>query len=171
MLSPPKPDLGEPNLEEALAWSEAHDATAGQSRRAGTAFDYGNITFELENGAVGVLMVSHAPYLRSALAPDVELHGSEASISIGRYTGDLRIARKPGESELLEAVPAPDAPNNFADLVYPGLLATMAQEPTEAPGLHDGWRVQVFTDAAVASAQRGAWVETAEFDAAERGLG
>ena len=121
VLSPPKPDLGEPNLEEALAWSESHDATAGESRRAGTAFDYGNLTFELDNGGVGVLMVSHAPYLRSALAPDVELHGSEASISIGRFTGDLHIARKPGESELLEAVPEPDAPNNFRDMVHPGL--------------------------------------------------
>ena len=165
VLTPPKPDLGEPNLEEALAWSESHDATAGESRRAGTAFDYGNLTFELDNGGVGVLMVSHAPYLRSALAPDVELHGSEASISIGRFTGDLHIARKPGESELLEALPAPDAPNNFRDMVHPGLLATMAGEPTEMPELHAGWRVQLFTDAAVASAERGAWVETAEFDA------
>ena len=41
----------------------------------------------------------------------------------------------------------------------------MAGEPTEMPELHGGWRVQIFTDAAVASAERGAWVETAEFDA------
>ena len=59
----------------------------------------------------------------------------------------------------------PDAINNFRDMVHPGLLATMAGEPTEVPELHGGWRVQIFTDAAVASAERGAWVETAEFDA------
>ena len=165
VLAPPKPDLGEPNLEEALAWSEAHDATAAESRRKGTAFDYGNLTFEMDNGAVGVLMVSHAPYLRTALAPDVELHGEEASLAINRWTGDIRIARKPGESEHLETVPPPDYLNNFRDMAHPGLLATMAGEPTEVPELHGGWRVQIFTDAAVASAERGTWVETAEFDA------
>ena len=165
VLTPPKPDLGEPNLEEALAWSEAHQPSDATSERVGTAFDYGNLMFELSNGGVGVLMVSHAPYLRTALAPDVELHGTEASLAINRWTGELRIARKPGESELLESVPEPDAVNRFTEHVYAGLQATIAQEDTEQPGLHDGWRVQIFIDAAVASAERGAWVETAEFDA------
>ena len=165
VLSLPKPDIGEVNLEEALAWSEGHPIEDTPSRRAGTAFDYGNLVFELSNGAVGVLMVSHAPYLRTALAPDVELHGTEASISIGLRSGDVRIARRPGESEVLESVPEPETVNRFAEHVYPGLHATMAHEDTEEPGLHDGWRVQVFTDAAVASAERGTWVETAEFDA------
>ena len=34
--------------------------------------------------------------------------------------------------------------------------------------LDDGWRVQLFTDAAALSAKRGAWVELAELDAERR---
>lgn len=164
VLTPPKPDLGEPNLEEALAWSEAHDLVDAPAERAGTAFDYGNLIFELSNGGVGVLTVSHAPYLRTALAPDVELHGTEASLAIYRWTGELRIARNPGESELLEIASEPAGVNRFAEQTYPGLQSTIAQEVTEEPGLHDGWRVQIFIDAATASAERGAWVETEEMD-------
>jgi hypothetical protein len=36
---------------------------------------------------------------------------------------------------------------------------------SDHPGLYDGWRTQVFTEAAVASAKRGEWVELAEMDA------
>jgi len=31
--------------------------------------------------------------------------------------------------------------------------------------MEDGWRVQIFTDAAALSAKRGTWVELAELDA------
>ena len=43
-------------------------------------------------------------------------------------------ARKPGESELLEALPAPDAPNNFRDMVIPACSRPWAGRPPRCRG-------------------------------------
>ena len=61
VLSPPKPDLGPIDLTEALDWGAANPASAATRTRAGTAYDYGAIIWEFHNGAVGAMLLSHAP--------------------------------------------------------------------------------------------------------------
>ena len=164
VISPPKPDLGPIDLTEALDWGEAHAAGAAQRTRRGTAYDYATITWEFHNGALGVMMLSHAPVLRKGLAPEVELHGTEASLSIDRVRHSINLTRANGELDAVEEIPE-NRVNRWADFVLPALRERAAGQPSDHPGLHDGWRTQVFTEAAVESARRGAWVELAEMDA------
>ena len=166
VITGPKPDIGEPTLSEALDWGQAHSVSDSASRREGTAFDYASIQVQFQSGAVGSMMVSHAPFLRKGLAPDLELHGTEASLAIDRTAGTLTLARPDEEPRTLEAVPDPGFGNRFARHVFPAIRERAAGSPSEHPGLEDGWRVQRFVDAAATSARRGAWVELAEMDAA-----
>src|SRR5439155_6452599 len=78
VLTPAKPDRGAVNLDEALRWGES--AVEGGPMRRGTAPDFADVAFVLEGGAVGSLLLSHATYLRKGLAPELELHGDEASL-------------------------------------------------------------------------------------------
>lgn len=164
VITPPKPDLGTPTLEEALQWGKSHDDTGGVAARAGTAFDFADIAVDFGDEIIGSFILSHSKYLRKGLAPELELHGTEASLAFDRAFNRLMIGRPGRDPELLEDVAEPAPVNRFAQFVFPALRARAAGEPSEDPGLHDGWRVQMFTDAAAASAERGAWVETAEFD-------
>jgi predicted dehydrogenase len=161
VLTPAKPDLGPVNLDEALRLGEqpgGGGSSSGNNTRKGTAFDYAAIAFVLQNGAAGSLLLSHAPVLRKGLAPEVELHGTLASLALDRLAGTLTLAR-PGKSpELLETVPDPGHGNRFAKYVFPALRDRAAGKATEHPGLDDGWRVQLFTDAAAESARRGGWM-------------
>ena len=163
VISPPKPDLGPIDLAEALDWGAAHPASAATRTRAGTAYDYGAIIWEFHNGAVGCLLLSHAPALRKGLAPEVELHGSAASVSIDRVRHTVNLAGADGEIDV-EEIPE-DPVNRWASFVLPALAERAAGADCDHPGLYDGWRTQVFTEAAVASAKRGTWVELAEMDA------
>ena len=43
-------------------------------------------------------------------------------------------------------------------------LAGAPRAGSPHPNLHDGWRVQIFTDAAALSAERGGWVELEEIE-------
>src|SRR5262249_32137676 len=179
VITPAKPDLGAVNLDEALRWGDAASGAApvrlgspdlppvGAASRAapdsprtrqGTAFDFADIAFVLENGAVGSMLLSHATYLRKGLAPELELHGTEASLAVDRLTGSLTLVRPGKAPEGLATVPHPGFGNRFARHVFPALRSRRAGQPTEHPGLDDGWRVQLFTDAAALSARRGAWV-------------
>ena len=162
VISPPKPDLGPIDLAEALEWGAAHPASAATRTRAGTAYDYGAIIWEFHNGAVGCLLLSHAPALRKGLAPEVELHGSEASVSIDRVRHTVNLAGTDGEIGV-EEIPE-ERVNRWASFVLPALAERAAGADCDHPGLYDGWRTQVFTEAAVASAKRGTWVELAEMD-------
>ena len=164
VITPAKPDLGTPNLEEALQWGQDHEVRDSERRRKGTAFDYSNVAFILDNGAVGSLIVSHAPFLRKGLAPELEIHGTEASLAVDRSAGRLTLARPGKDPEVLPSVADPGFGNRFAQHVFPALRRRSAGQPTEHPGLEDGWRVQRFTDAAAASAKRGAWVALNELD-------
>jgi predicted dehydrogenase len=137
-VSPPKPDLGQPNLGEAIQWGETHSEVDSQNVRTATPFGFGDVAIEFENGAGGSIMASHAPFLRKGLAPDMELHGTEASLAIDRLKNELTIARIGQNTELLERV--------------------------DDPGLDDGWRVQMFVDAAMLSAKQGRWVELVELN-------
>lgn len=166
VLTPAKPDQGAIHLDEAMQWAErqakGERPAEPQPVRRGTAFDYATIGFELTNGAVGTIMVSHAPYLRKDLAPEIELHGTEASLAVGRTAGTIVSARSGEKPELLDTLPDPGFGNRFAKHVFPGLRERAAGEPSEHPGLDDGYRVQLFTDAAAHSARRGTWVELSE---------
>ena len=164
VITPPKPDLGAINLDEALEWGQAHPANDSPSLRQGTAFDYADIAFEFDNGAVGSLVLSHASCIRKGLAPELELHGSEASLAVDRITNTLRIAKGGEPPELLAQIEDPGFGNRFATHVFPAIRARMEGAGLEHPGLDDGWRVQLFTDAAAQSARRGTWIELAELD-------
>lgn len=167
VITPEKPDLGAVNLEEALRWAQDNPRTAApaaksNSMRRGTAYDYATIALEFPSGAVGTIILSHAPYLRKGLAPDVELHGAEASLALDRMAGTITLVRSGETPRVIETLPDPGFGNRFAKYVFPALRTRAVGEPCEHPGLDDGWRVQLFTDAAVLSAHRGNWVELAE---------
>jgi predicted dehydrogenase len=159
VISPAKPDLGAINLGEALQWGEAHAVRDTPTSRQGTAFDYAAIALQWDSGAVGSLTLSHAPSLRKGLAPELELHGSKASLAIDRISSVLTIARGEQPETEAERIDNPGFGNRFDKYVFPALRAQLAGEPTEHPDLEDGWRVQQFTDAVVRSAQQGGWAK------------
>jgi predicted dehydrogenase len=161
VITPAKPDLGAVNLDEALRWGGEHAAADASRSRRGTAFDFADIALVLENGAIGSLVLSHAPFLRKGLAPEVEMHGTEASLALDRLSGRLSLARVGKDVEVIDTLPDPGFGNRFAKHVFPGLRARIAGEPTEHPGLDDGLVVQRFTDACVLSARQGGWVTIA----------
>ena len=75
--------------------------------------------------------------------------------------------------QIVGMVPSARVPDEFLrhagqieliDITPEAIRRRIAGEPTEHPGLDDGWRIQRFTDAATLSAQRGAWVALAELD-------
>jgi predicted dehydrogenase len=159
VITPAKPDLGAINLEEALAWGESRRLDDNHGTRKGTAFDYATIAFQWQNGAVGRLILSHAPTIRKGLAPELELHGLDASLAIDRISSQLTLARPDEAPSEFERIDNPGFGNRFAKHVFPALRSQIAGQPTDAPNLEDGWRVQLFTDAAVRSAQQGGWAD------------
>ena len=165
MITSAKPDLGEPSLDEALEWAEAHSVGDSAKLRRGTAPDYADILVEFVSGAVGSFKVSHTPFVRKGLSSELELHGTEASLGVDRINNSIMLARSNGDPQVLERVSDPGFGNRFARHVFPAIRERAAGLTSEHPGLEDGWRVQIFTDAAALSAKRGAWVELAELDA------
>lgn len=165
VITPAKPDLGEPSLGEALEWGQAHSKADSSSLRKGTAIDYADILVEFASGAVGSFKVSHAPYVRKGLAPELELHGTEASLSVDRISGTITLARPDEAPRVIETGIDMDLGNRFVQHVFPAVRQRSTGSPCDDPGLHDGWRVQMFADAAAISAKRGTWVELAELDA------
>jgi len=164
VITPPKPDLGEVNLSEALAWAQSHRTDQISKLRKGTASDYASIAFELANGAVGTLVLSHAPFLRKGLAPEIELHGTKASLAVDRIKSIITQVR-PGEDPVItDTIADPGFGNRFAKYVFPALRDHIAGRPSQHPGLEDGYRVQLFTDAAAFSARTGEWVALADVE-------
>ena len=161
VITPAKPDLGAINLGEAIQWGQSHQTGDTANVRKGTAFDYATVSFEWQSGAVGTLILSHAPYLRKGLAPELELHGELASLAVDRIRSTLMLAHPDQEPRLLEKVADPGFGNRFSKHVFPAMRAHPAGVHTEHPSLEDGWRVQLFTDAAAFSAKGGGWVELA----------
>lgn len=166
VVSPAKPDLGQINLSEALNWGGAHDISDSVAKRKGTAFDYANIAFELDGGAIATMTVSHAPFLRKGMVPELEFHGLDASLAVDRVNGRVTLMRGDGPAEVVCSLQDQGWGNRFAVHVFPGLAAMLAGEPTSHPDLEDGYRVQLFTDAAAKSAQEGGWVELSAIDPA-----
>ncbi len=171
-ITPPKPDVGPIDLSEAIAWGESHTSAGSDQHRRGTTFDYADIAVEFHCGVVGSIILSHAPVLRKGLAPELELHGTEASLGIDRVAGAITLSRpaKAGggavDLEVLETVPDSGLGNRFAKHVFPALRERASGDSSEHPGLDDGWRVQVFTDAAALSARTGGWVNLADVEGA-----
>jgi predicted dehydrogenase len=162
ILTPAKPDLGAINLQEALQSTESPAPPSHVPRKQATAFDFAQLALELDRGTVGTIVLSHATFVRKGLAPEVELHGTEASLAIDRLQSRLLLAR-PGASsaEVLEAVADTGWGNRFANYVFPAIRERMTSGRSEHPGLDDGYHVQRFTDAAVLSAREGRWVKLA----------
>ncbi len=166
VVSPAKPDLGAINLGEALAWGTDGKKKEATATRKGTAYDYANISFVMQNGAVGSLILSHAPSVRKGLAPELELHGTEKSLSVDRVRGTLTITSTDQEPEILESFVDEGFGNRFEKHVFPAIRAQLANQDCLHPGLHDGYRVQLFTDAAALSGQKGQWINLADLDPA-----
>ncbi len=161
VLSPAKPDLGEPNLAEALAWGESAEATVA-ARRSPTVPDYAVIQLEMTGGSVGTILLSHTSYVRKGFAPELEIHGTDASMSVDRLTGELRIADSPQPARRWEQIDDLPQRNRFAEHVFPALASGRTGIGSEHPGLDDGWRVQCFIDAALESSRKGTWVPVTE---------
>lgn len=162
VVTPSKLDRGDVNLTEALECGL--QGSLEKSSRKGETVDYANISWEFHGGVVGSLILSHATYLRRGLAPELEFHGTEASLAVDRFHGKVTLARPDGALELVEEVPAGgyDLGNRFRKWVVPALREVMSgksQLDVDVPNLVDGWKAQLFTDAALESSRVGSWVE------------
>ena len=166
VITPAKPNLGDVNLTEAVDWGLAHTATEAPKLRQGTAFDYAAIAIEFPGETVASIILSHSPFLRKGLAPELELHGTLASLAIDRLTGNVTVAYPEEDPQVLETVPNPGFGNRFVRHVFPALRERAGGQTSEHPGLDDGWRVQIFADAAALSARRGEWVDLSEVEEA-----
>ncbi|MBM4074290.1 MAG: hypothetical protein FJ267_01440, partial [Planctomycetes bacterium] len=171
VITPAKPDLGDINLAEAISWGQSHSPSSNQDsnssgstakRRKGTAYDYAAISWELRSGADAVLMVSHSPFVRKGLAPEIELHGTNASLAVDRLRSTVSLFRPGDDKGEPEVVPDPGPVNRFSNYVFPGLRDRIEGKKTDHPGMDDGLAAQLFTDAAAKSAQIGTWVEVNE---------
>jgi len=158
-LTPPKADLGAINLGEALDWGNDGTGEAPSRREAGTV-DYAHLACRYSNGAMGTYLLSHAPSLRKHLAPELELHGTKASLSVDRWSGDVIMVTPDQEKRLVENVPDCAFGNRFAKWVFPALAPIVSGSgPAQGhPDLEDGWIAQKFTDAAAESVREGRWV-------------
>jgi len=167
VITPARFDVGEVNLTEALARGE--QGLAGQKSRKGGTPDYAAMAWVFEGGAVGSFVLSHAPYLRRGLVPELELHGTEASLAVDRFHGRVTRGLPDNTVEVIAEAPAGgfDIGNRFKQWVIPALREVMGgkkQAEVDVPNLHDGWRVQLFTDAVVESSKRETWVELSELE-------
>lgn len=163
VITPAKPDLGPLNLAEAIQFGQQPsaklaDTSSAPTWRRGTAFDYASVAFELEDETVGTLILSHAPFLRKGLAPEIEFHGTLASISVDRLQSTVAVVPSGSVVPQVERIDDPGSGNRFARYVFPALRDRIAGRDSVHPGMNDGCRAQLFTDAAATSAQTGGWV-------------
>jgi len=161
-ITPAKLDFGNVNLTEALECGG--QGTDGVSSRKGNTVDYASIAWEFEGGVVGSIVLSHAPFLRRGLVPELELHGTEASLTVDRFHGKVTIGRPDNSVEVVKKVDPGgfDIGNRFEKWVIPALREVMggkSQLEVDAPNLVDGLKAQLFTDASLKSSKTGEWVD------------
>jgi len=161
-ITPAKLDFGNVNLTEALECGG--QGTDGVSSRKGNTVDYASIAWEFEGGVVGSIVLSHAPFLRRGLVPELELHGTEASLTVDRFHGKVTIGRPDNSVEVVKEVDPGgfDIGNRFEKWVIPALREVMggkSQLEVDAPNLVDGLKAQLFTDASLKSSKTGEWVD------------
>ncbi len=164
VISPAKADLGEINLAEAIAHGDSNSTQESAPSRVGETCDYASIAIEMENGAVGTIVLSHAPFFRRGVVPELELHGTEASLTIDRITGAIRIYSSELKGETVATLPDEGLGNRFKKCAFPAIRNRIDGVPCEHPGLGDGFRVQLFTEAALVSSQQGCWVDLKEIE-------
>jgi len=165
VITPAKPDLGNIDLGEAIGWGqENEDLAADQAVKKGTAFDYATIAWEWDNDAVGAIILSHAPVIRKGMAPELELHGTKASLAIDRIRSTVTLYPPDDTDGEVEKIEDPGFGNRAAKHVFGSFQEQIAGTRGVHPGMDDGYRVQLFTDAAATSAKRGGWVELSELD-------
>ncbi len=157
-ITPSKADLGAINLGQAIELGAQEHSQA--DRRKGSTPDYASVSCQFAKGTVGTFVLSHATYFRKGLCPELELHGTEASVGINRVTGDVLLGRPDALPELIDNIPDEGVGNRFEQYVFPVLRAALdGDELPEYPNLETGWKVQQFTDAALKSAQKGVAVD------------
>ena len=159
-LTPSKADLGEINLGEALDWGNDGTKETEEARKGGTV-DYASLACQYANGAVGTYLLSHTTFLRKHLAPELELHGTEASLSVDRWSGEVILVTPDQEKRIVATEPDEGFGNRFAKWVFPSLAPILRGEEGGGshPNLEDGWITQKFTDAAAESVEKGCWIE------------
>ena len=159
-LTPSKADLGAINLEEALEWGGGETSEEENTRKGGTV-DYASLSCRYTNGAVGSYLLSHATFLRKHLAPELELHGTSASLSVDRWSGEVVMVSPDQERRIVKKAPDEGFGNRFDKWVFPSLAPIVRGEETTGhhPDLEDGWIAQKFTDAAAKSVEGGCWVK------------
>lgn len=159
-LSSDKPDFGDLNLREAMEQGSQLSSEPLERKLASTP-DFATIAWEFGGGAVGALVVSHASHIRKGICPELELHGSKASLAINRMTGDITLC---DDGKLETVANVPDVPcNRFESYVLPIIRAHIEKTPPPShPNLFDGYRVQCFLDAAIASAETATWQSISE---------
>ena len=158
-LTPPKADLGAINLGEALGWGREHAAGNAKGRKGGTV-DYAAVSCRFAGGATGVFVLSHATHLRKHLAPELEMHGTRASLSIDRWSGEVILVNDQQETNIIETLPDEGFGNRFEKHVFPALVPVVGGHGSAGghPNLEDGLIAQKFTDAASISVRGGRWV-------------
>jgi predicted dehydrogenase len=156
-------NAGEVNLTEALAQASTK-APKSEIDNENRTVDYANIAWEFASGVVGTLVLSHAPYFRKGLVPELELHGTQASLTVDRISGHVTLLKTGGTPEVIATLPDLDQSNRFEGYVFPA-IRRMLTDPhlIDHPNLLDGWHVQRFTDAAAASASSGRWANLEDF--------
>ena len=142
VVMPPKPDLGDVDLSEAIEWGQQHAAADSETQRKGSVPDYAQIAVEFGNGAVGSILVSHASYLRKGFAPELELHGTLGSLAVDRIQGQLWFADSPDPATRLETIEDDGHCNRFERHVFPAFDRQIAGEGKgDNPDLLDGLNV------------------------------
>jgi predicted dehydrogenase len=164
VISPAKPELGAINLDEAIAWGHKKTSSDATQSRRGSAYDYASISVEMDSGAVGTMVLSHAPFLRKGVAPELELHGTDASLSIDRISGAVRLFRPGADGATVATLPDEGQGNRFQAYAFPGLRDRIEGRSSDHPGLDDGYRIQLFTEAAARSARHGNWVDLSDIE-------
>lgn len=171
VLMPPRPDVGPLDAAEAMEWARLHagGSIEGIERRPSTAFDYGAVAADFAGGAVGVFQMSQGPFGQHGSMWELELHGTDASLlamhdgskvtlqRTGSEPEQIEIGLQPGWAQPIDAL--------FAAHVLPAIRARAAGQASDEPGLEDGWRAQLFVDAAAASARGGTWATVGAADA------
>ncbi len=159
-LTPSKTDLGAINLEEALEWG-TDEMPEGENTRKGGTVDYASLSCRYANGAVGSYLLSHATFLRKHLAPELELHGTTASLSVDRWSGEVALVSRDQKRKIVKHQPDEGFGNRFHKWVFPSLAPIVRGEARTGnhPDLEDGWIAQKFTDAAAKSVEGGCWVK------------
>ncbi len=139
--------------------------------------DAASLLLEFEDGAQGMLQVSAAAHTAQLQTIDVELHGSEATLTAtlpwqqgARITAVQGAGQPEQELTVPEELwcgvePAGNYMDRFAGLLQKASIGdrlfidSILDGKLPQPNLYDGWKVQQVVDAALLSNERGAWVE------------